>query len=384
MPGDLPKIWKLFEKLRSQGFGLGPEDYAALGQVLQAGFGLQSLDELRQICCILWAKSREQREQLQRRFDELRQLGESDTELNRLPSDKQASIPESIPRKSNQKPATEVVQLLPVLPLSRTPPTLGGFEKPHFQFTTSYPVSAKDGRAFQQQWRRLRWLGPPIEADVPATIAARCRSQFPVKVILQARRISHSLLLLVDREGSMAPFHPFCDEICDTLLEQGSHSGLTIFYFHDVPVRNEDPSLYELFKQTYNPMLPTLDGLVSGVHPLRNGSLYEKRDLLEHRPTRWVLEQFASQSLVVVISDAGAARGHYDPRRLYDTIGFIRALQALEACYVWLNPLPKHCWKYSTAGQVERHVPMFPLEPDGLQQAIQVLRGRPQPLECPV
>jgi uncharacterized protein with von Willebrand factor type A (vWA) domain len=88
-----------------------------------------------------------------------------------------------------------------------------------------------------------------------------------------------------------------------------------------------------------------------------------------------VLQKYAADAFVVVISDAGAVRKYYNVVRLLDTISFIKALRAYTLNYVWLNPLPKSYWKDNTAAEIARHVPMFPLNREGIQQAVNVLRG---------
>ena len=124
------------------------------------------------------------------------------------------------------------------------------------------------------------------------------------------------------------------------------------------------------------------------ISPLQAGDLYESNDseLLSPQSLKKVLQQYALGAAVVIMSDAGAARGRYDTQRLLNTVAFLKALRRYTLQYVWLNPLPKsyRYWKNSTAEQIARHVPMFSLDRDGMYQAVNVLRGQPRTVERPV
>ena len=86
----------------------------------------------------------------------------------------------------------------------------------------------------------------------------------------------------------------------------------------------------------------------------------------------------------MLLSDAGAARGHYDLLRLLDTVAFFKAVRAYSTQYVWLNPLPRRYWLRSTAAQIARHIPMFPMDRTGMYHAVNVLRGHTYRIERPI
>jgi hypothetical protein len=56
--GRLELLWDFFCKLRQRGFELGIDDYTALQQAQQAGFGWDSRVALLELGISLWAKSR--------------------------------------------------------------------------------------------------------------------------------------------------------------------------------------------------------------------------------------------------------------------------------------------------------------------------------------
>jgi uncharacterized protein with von Willebrand factor type A (vWA) domain len=58
------------------------------------------------------------------------------------------------------------------------------------------------------------------------------------------------------------------------------------------------------------------------------------------------------------------------------TKNFIDQFRQRVRYIAWLNPMPQKRWDGTTAGLVARLVPMFEVSRRGLQDAIDVLRGR--------
>jgi hypothetical protein len=225
-------------------------------------------------------------------------------------------------------------------------------------------------------------VGAATELDVELTIARRCQQGIAASVVLRPRRRNVArLLLLVDRQGSMTAFHRFCEEVCKAIQQAGRLEETAIYYFHNVPAEGADEQVLEPLGDE---LFPVLDSILPQITPLKTGYLYEDSDLLSPIGLEEVLQKHAADAFVVVISDAGAVRKYYNVTRLLDTISFIKALRAYTLNYVWLNPLPKSYWKDNTAAQIARHVPMFPLNREGIQQAVNVLRGHQYIIEKPV
>ena len=65
-------------------------------------------------------------------------------------------------------------------------------------------------------------------------------------------------------------------------------------------------------------------------------------------------------------------------------MAFLKALRAHTPRVAWLNPLPRHYWPNSTAAEIARHSPMFPLTREGIYQTVNVLRGQPHDIARPV
>jgi uncharacterized protein with von Willebrand factor type A (vWA) domain len=62
--------------------------------------------------------------------------------------------------------------------------------------------------------------------------------------------------------------------------------------------------------------------------------------------------------------------------RVRATAHFLAALKEHTLLVAWLNPMPRARWANSSAQLIAGLVPMFPMEPDGLSNAIDRLRGQ--------
>lgn len=387
--GEANRLWFLFGQLRRRRFPLGPDDYGDLWRALHAGFGWTSRRALRDLCCALWAKSSREREVVGSLFD---QLEWPNWRLPTLPVDAAGDAPptgtEPDPDGDEEEPDKDLPEYEPVS-LTTTarytlpPISLDGVTLPKrsFVLTPLYPLT---DREVAQAWRRLRRpvrAGPPTEFDLEGTLARWSRRGVAAGVVkVPRRRNTARILLLIDRQGSMAPFHGFVSEVRDAILHSGRLGDAAVGYFHDVPAEGSDPSLLD---EVAHQLFPALDPILAKIPPLSGGDLFTDEDLLNPIALIEVLARHATGSSVVVISDAGVAKGRFDAPRLLDTIAFVKGLRAYAARFVWLNPLPRSSWTRSTCVQIARHVPMFPLDRGGLHHAVNVLRGQVYPVERP-
>ena len=385
-------LWQLFEGLRRRGFPLTLDDLDALRQSLQAGFGCSSQEALRELCNYLWAKSCQEQEILTALFNQLVPKDEA-WQLFSVPEEEGSDTDSSNlleQEKSLDDPQPQEISLTKS-PTGLPPISLKDVEisKRQFIFVPQFPLNYRE---VAQTWRRLRHSvqeGPLTELDVEATITRRSQLGVAVPVVLRPKRRKVApLLLLVDRQGSMTPFHHFCEEVCRGIQQAGRLEETAIYYFHNVPVEGADDHVLEPLSKE---LFPVLDSILPQIAPLNTdfidtAFIYEDSELLAPIPLKGVLQKNAKNAFVVMISDAGAARNYYSVPRLLDTISFIKALRTYTLSYVWLNPLPKSYWKdkNNTATQIARHVPMFTLEREGIQQAVNVLRGHQYTIEKPL
>lgn len=211
--------------------------------------------------------------------------------------------------------------------------------------TTDYfPVTR---RQMKQSWRYLRRRirsGPPTELDLDATVDQISRQGIMVDPVLRPPQINQTeLLILIDRDGSMVPFHGLSQRLAETALKGGQLGKANIYYFYNCPVDNLylDPNY-----QKAEPILQILNRLSSN----RTG--------------------------VLIISDGGAARGQLNLDRIEQTETFLMQLKQRVRNRVWLNPVPHHDWKGTTAEIIAELIPMFELSRRGLDSAIKILRGQ--------
>jgi hypothetical protein len=93
-------------------------------------------------------------------------------------------------------------------------------------------------------------------------------------------------------------------------------------------------------------------------------------------PARKVFDQHGNSGLLVV-SDAGAARGFLNPARVRHTQQFLKDANRRTRSIVWVNPMPESRWAETTAEAVatESGVAFLPLSDASMLRAIDILRG---------
>lgn len=354
---DLPLL-DLFNRLREH-CPLGIDEYMLALRALQAGFGLGDRRAIVQLCCLLWTKSDEDVQLLHRLFEQmLVQLAPPTKELS-IPDPLQHPSEPSIDREPEMSPS-ELSQ-----PISPTPPNLTlemdepvevvqairrsaradlDMRRPRFNLLTEYfPVTR---RQMKQSWRSLRRPvreGPPEELDVVATVEKIGRQGLLLAPVLVPRRRNRAdLVLMIDQGGSMVPFHNLSRQLVETAQRGGRLGRAGVYYFHNYPLSH----------------------------------LYCDPALLEALPIPDALAAFSKRTAVLIVSDAGAARGNFEMERVKETQEFIGKLKQSVRYYAWLNPLPNNRWHGTTAGEIARMVPMFEMNRHGLDVAISMLRGR--------
>jgi hypothetical protein len=360
-PEELPLL-EIFNSLRQRhGLPLGVDEYLVVVRSLQAGFGVGSRQELEQLCCSLWAKSNDESRLIRRLFEQIwKQISDRspDSTLSpspsRTPKKSEANLPDTLPSELSDKPKPELeeppslrlemdepVQVVQAVRKSRRDSEL---KRPRYSLLAEYfPVTK---RQMKQSWRYLRRPvreGAATELDVEATVEKMGREGFLLEPVLVPPRTNRTdLVLLIDQEGSMVPFHALSRQLVETAERGGRLRQTRVFYFHDYV----DEYLYR--------------------HPA----------LLNAQSIDEVLAEVGERAVVLIVSDAGAARGNFDSERVKRTKEWIELLQQSVRYTAWLNPMPNESWLHTTAGEIARFVPMFEMNRQGMNAAINVLRGR--------
>lgn len=427
MNDELPLL-ELFTRLRQASFPLGISEYQALLHALQGGFGVGDRADLARLCRALWVKSQDEEQIFNYHFEQIvgslvvtskedQTTASSAAELpppTRVPVRKLLAFAAMLvlgvsgaivasrylnSSSDRQKP-TDIRQYVPGivtgLALSsllagtlwfvnrRTsaeadhnaaPPevpfpalssrliqqvqdevqvaqvvqqiTHTSDELPNRQFLTSSEFFPVTRRQMKQNWRYLRRLvreGPATELDIEATIDRLGRQGILLSPVLVPRRRNRiELLLLIDQAGSMVPFHALSSRLMETASREGRLGRTGGYYFHNCPI----------------------------------DYLYQDSYQSDAAPLTTVLAQLSkTRSVAMIVSDAGAARGYFNPERLELTRIFLDQIKQRIQYIVWLNPVPKSRWNRSTAGSIAKLVPMFEINRHGLYGAIEVLRGR--------
>jgi hypothetical protein len=224
------------------------------------------------------------------------------------------------------------------------PPFVPAFIEDREELNTYWPLSR---RSMIYGWRYLRQPipdGPAELLDIEGTVNEVARLGFFLSPVYRRRDVNHAhLLLFIDQDGSMVPFHRFTRDIVETVLHESDIEKKDIIYFNNVPT----PHVF-------------LDPFLTNPIALEE-----------------VLAQCSSSTSVLIVSDAGAARGFRRIERIRMTTIFLTMLKERTALVGWLNPMPKERWLNTSAYLISHLVSMFQMSPEGFNSAIDVVRGQP-------
>ncbi|GEM_PF-654597 len=390
-------LYGFFEQLRSRGFDLGLESYNLLLAVLADEDWMADITEplkekLFRLCITLWYKPNQSFEVFEGLFQQYWEVGmkqllkeEKTSERTTAEDSPQQPAKPSVAKSEEEEEPTEALKAEEAeseaddLPRIKTPAKADKFiylqpttdeegelnlsslstkaqptstqstlatHPPHFLFTGAYqPIS---GRDLQLSWRYLRTENTEVageKLDIPATISTFF-SRGLFEPIYQKKKNYHArLMVLIDDGGSMAAFEDFAHEVANmSPLGKFGHWP-SVYYFRNVPGR-------ELF------YTPAHRKAVS-VQDLSLRFQHKKVEML-------------------IISDAGAARGYYDAQRVADTEDSLERLSLLAHRIIWLNPMPQHRWWGSSAEEIAELAAceMFEANTYSFNRAIDVLRGK--------
>lgn len=357
MNNQKPPLFDLFLYLRDTGdFLLTLDQYHLLLSALDHGFGLSSREDLRNICFMLWVKAKPDSEIAQKfsqYFDDY--FARIDAENQKIQEFEKSESGKSESEKSKpEKPQPE--NLEPVKSESKQPETLPDFLQPpialqggllpknkfntNAKFTlavTDFPITK---RKIQRSFSYLRLpvrQGNLTEVDIDATVEKIGEDGFLIAPVMIPRRINRAeVLLLIDVSNSMIPFFLVSQLLVENL--QGTKLGKAeVYYFRNCP------------------------GEYLFYHPQRPGG----------KLTAEILGKLHQQrTIVLIISDAGAARGGVNYERMELTGDFLDELNGCVRQVAWLNPVPENRWKGTSAKGISQLVKMYELDNSGLVAAV--------------
>ena len=353
-------LYPVFEELRRQGVPLGISEYFIALEVMRksGSNSLETGESLQRLCRLLWAKSREDQVLFDRVFEQeiIRRLDALPLPVQDLSNDEPIRVPPKPvePELSGQtEPGRERPrhQSQPQRFLLPNEGFQGDTDLPneparYYQLTPRLPIDRRDMIGIWRRLRKFQREGPLEELDMQGTIAAICCTGLFIRPVLQPpRRNRARLVLLIDQSSSMEPFALIIEAFIESVLRSGLHPQ--IFYFGNYP----------------------------------GAYLFETPERTQARPLMEVLTNDCNGHSVLIISDAGAARGEYKITRIEKTKEFITALRENTYLYAWLNPMPIERWARTAAQDIREFVPMYHLDRNGVNDAVNILRGHPFPQE---
>lgn len=240
----------------------------------------------------------------------------------------------------------------PLVSLEQVVPSPGGAGITYsFNFHDEYlPITRRE---MNKAWQYLRYGEPgrpTDQVDIAATVKKLASEAIfiePVFVTGKQNR-EDTLLMFVDCNGSMVPFHELSRRLVASAKAFGGHRNADVFYFRNFPM----------------------------------GYVYRKSNLTQ--PIK-LIEAFAKANrhltTAVVISDAGFASsyGISDKKfeqRMEGLKPFFDNLSKYCARTLWLNPMPENRWHKPAAEAIgEQVLRMAPVMEKGLNTFQSTLRN---------
>lgn len=209
-----------------------------------------------------------------------------------------------------------------------------------------------DTRSIGAALRKLRKLAReqgPEELDVDESIDRSAREAEIELVFLPPKKNRVKLLLLFDVGGSMDPYATMCERLFSAAHQASHFAAKKTFFFHNC---------------VYDRLAVDMERHI-GV------------------PTVDVLKEIDATWTVIFVGDAWMSPHELHGDGVYFSYGksgtpgieWLRRFVRRAKAAAWLNPERPHIWGAPTVRDVRREVPMFELTLDGLDRAVDHLRG---------
>jgi uncharacterized protein len=201
-------------------------------------------------------------------------------------------------------------------------------------------------RRLAQSFRSYRFVEKGMwktAVDIDATISHIAKNRFFERFEYKAaEQFTTAWTLLIDHSSSMAAFEPFCNEIVRMVVSGADNRG-TVYYFKNQP------------------------------------ATYVFYDRQQTRSIPWLQVTAGKKLNLLIISDAGAARGTNNEERIMAAVKMLRQLQQHNVA--WLNPMPRIRWKNTSAEMIAEFTDMF--EPgegdsDGISNIVRLFKSKIQ------
>lgn len=326
-------LQEIFELLRGAGLELTLDQYALLCQAVDRGYGLGGWHDFKRICRLLWVKpsSRYDSNTFDQVFDGYincqqsissvlaDQIKEITQSLDLPPSDyqsfnQQQRLPQIPTRRVTSQTSNNTGEILTAIKVDGNEFKL---QKTKFVLTPQkLPLNQSTVRS---QWQALRKPTPErgnYELDLEATVDSILQEGVFSDVILRpVIALRAELLLLIDDANTMLPFRPALQPLIDA-IESRYVTPAQIYRFTVFP----DDYLYHWQESTKAISVST------------------------------VLKQSHQNRTIALIWSDGRSTTHNDSDEYVEKMyRFMHRLAPCVRALVWLNPLPKERWSYSSA-----------------------------------
>lgn len=346
----------VFVALRHSGMVLGVGELHAVLRIATEYWNGDKEEELKALVQLVWCHSSPEEQAFEQVWAEVFAVSGTD-EPSDIGRDKPEPepLPKHTPTPNKGKPDRQSVEEQTPAPPEKPPrweplpfqvPFTPALIDDRFELGNYWPISR---RQMVYAWRYLRRPladGPQDVLDIAATVEQTTQHGLFLGPVYRRRERNHAhLLLLIDQNGSMVPFHRFTRDLVETACHESTIEQVDGYYFHNVLAESvyTDPHMTEPVK-------------------------------LAH-----VLAHCTTDTSVLLVSDAGAARGYRRLERIRATSTVLRQVERSTPLVAWLNPMPEERWSGSSAQIIANllHGRMFQMDPDGFSRAIDVVRGQP-------
>jgi len=211
-----------------------------------------------------------------------------------------------------------------------------------------------DIRQMNLALRRLRRLARQegaFELDLDGTIDKTAKGGGEIDLVFRRPRTNKlRVLLLVDVGGSMDPHADLVERLFSAAHQQKHFKSFEAYSFHNC-----------VYETLYT--------------DISRGRGKRTSDVLKNVDEKWttILVGDAWMSPFELTHASGAV--HYGHRNAVAGIEWLRRIRLKTPKSVWLNPEPPRMWHAQSIALVRSVFPMYELTMDGLNEAIDVLRG---------
>jgi uncharacterized protein len=319
-------FWDLFEHLCSRKIALILDDYGCLKRSVRLGY-VKTPEDLQEVCALLWMKPHN-RDLFQKAFLDYQQ-----PILPVKPESNEISATITTLNRPETKPQSPVSDL-PPLPLRPMPQgniqVLGGLQTPpadHLSLNQNWkfslnklPISAQQVR---DSWRVLKQLPRSDtyqDIDVEKTIAQINPLGWIEEIAWHSAVDEQAeLLVLVDEGDNMQTYLPALSKLFEAIKEHRIHHA-QIYRFTGYPWR----------------------------------FLYRWQQPNKAVVAETVLERcHVDRTILLVVSDCGAAIGFHDEDRIRGSLAFLDRWQHSVRPILWLNPVPSDRWVGTPAAEIQ-------------------------------